>query len=98
MNAGLKRLEIKALLIEDGVIYAGTGDGVYRVAEGDNRLRVVTKGLDETLVHSLVMAPERTLFAGTSGRGVFRYKGKASDWTRFTIGPVAHDGVVENST
>ncbi|MGH7207952.1 MAG: ligand-binding sensor domain-containing protein [Nitrospiraceae bacterium] len=96
MNAGLKRLEIKVLLIEGGVIYAGTGDGVYRVAEGDNRWRVVTKGLDETLVHSLVMAPERTLFAGTSGRGVFRYKPTASEWTRLTHGLVDHEGLVEN--
>src|SRR5213593_4901219 len=86
----------QSLADRDGVIYAGTGDGVYRVAEGDNRWRVVTKGLDETLVHSLVMAPERTLFAGTSGRGVFRYKSTASEWTRLTHGLVDHEGLVEN--
>ena len=96
INGGLKRLEIKALLIEGGVIYAGTGDGVYRVEEGDDRWRVVSKGLDETLVHSLVMAPERTLFAGTSGRGVFRHKPPATEWTRLAHGLVDHEGLVEN--
>lgn len=96
INNGLKRLEIKALLIEGGVIYAGTGDGVYRLAESDTRWTVVTKGLDETLVHSLVMAADRTLFAGTSGRGVLRYKPNAPEWTRLSHGLKDHEGLVEN--
>jgi len=96
INAGLKRLEIKTLLVEGGAIYAGTGDGVYHLAKGDNRWTVVTKGLDETLVHSLAMAADHTLFAGTSGRGVFRYKATTSEWTRLSHGLVDHEGLVEN--
>src|SRR5262245_26776443 len=56
VNTGLKRLEIKSLLIEHGIIYAGTGDGLYRLPEGTNEWSVVTKGLDDTLVHAIAMA------------------------------------------
>lgn len=96
VNDGLKRLEVKALLIEGSSIFAGTGDGVYRLAEGEGRWAVVTKGLDEILVHSLAMAGDRTLYAGTSGRGVFRLKPSGTEWTRLRDGLVDHEGLVEN--
>lgn len=96
VNEGLKRLEIKALLIDERTIYAGTGDGVYRLDQGEHKWMPVTKGLDETLVHSLAMAADRTLFAGTSGKGVFRYKANAPEWTRLKQGLVDHEGLVEN--
>jgi photosystem II stability/assembly factor-like uncharacterized protein len=96
VNEGLKRLEIKTLLIDGRTIYAGTGDGVYRLDRGEHTWVPVTKGLDETLVHSLAMAADRTLFAGTSGRGVFRYKSNAPAWTRLSHGLVDHEGLVEN--
>ncbi len=95
-NAGLKRLEIKTLLIEGGVIYAGTGDGVYRLSGTDHRWTVVTKGLDETLVHALVRGADGTLFAGTSGKGVMRYKATGSEWKRLSHGLVDHEGLGEN--
>ncbi len=96
INEGLKRLEVKALLIEGGTIYAGTGDGVYRLPERETRWVPVTKGLDDTLVHSLAMAADRTLYAGTSGKGLFRFKADASAWTRLSHGLVDHEGLVEN--
>src|SRR5439155_4033332 len=83
LNAGLKRLEIKTLLIVGGVIYAGTGDGVYRLPGTDSQWTVVTKGLDETLVHALARGADGTLFAGTSGKGVMRdKKATGSEWKR----------------
>lgn len=96
VNSGLKRLEVKALLIQDGTIYAGTGDGLYRMQEGADRWTVVTKGLDETLVHSIALAPDRTLYVGTSGRGLFRYKPNSSEWQRLSHGLVDHEGLIEN--
>jgi len=96
MNTGLKRLEIKALLVEDGVIYAGTGDGVYRLSEVDKRWKVVSTGLDETLVHTLARAPDGTLYAGTSGKGILRYRATASAWTRLSHGLVDHEGLGQN--
>jgi ligand-binding sensor domain-containing protein len=99
VNTGLKRLEIKSLLIRHGVVYAGTGDGLYRLSEGANEWSVVTKGLDETLVHSIAMASDRTLYVGTSGKGLFRYKpggAKDSEWQRLSRGLIDHEGLVEN--
>src|SRR6476660_3762777 len=51
INSGLKRLEIKALLAVGDGVYAGTSDGVYRLAAAD-RWSVGTTGLDDTLVHA----------------------------------------------
>ncbi len=96
VNAGLKRLEIKTLLITPGVIYAGTGDGVYRLNEADDRWTVVTTGLDEVLVHTLAKASDGTLFAGTSGKGVLRYKESSPGWVRMRHGLRDHEGLVEN--
>ncbi|GEM_PF-203625 len=96
VNAGLKRLEIKTLLITPGVIYAGTGDGVYRLSETDDRWTVVTTGLDEVLVHALAKASDGTLFAGTSGKGVLRYKESSPGWVRMRHGLKDHEGLVEN--
>jgi len=96
MNRGLKRLEIKALLVEDEMIYAGTGDGVYRLSDIDKGWKVVSAGLDETLVHTLARAPDGTLYAGTSGKGILRYRATASAWTRLSQGLVDHEGLGQN--
>ncbi|MFQ5931138.1 MAG: hypothetical protein ACE5MM_01890 [Nitrospiraceae bacterium] len=96
VNRGLRLLQVKALLAQGGVIYAGTGDGVYRLAEKVDLWTIVTKGLGETLVHALAMAPDNTLYAGTSGKGLLRYRAKASQWTRLRHGLVDHEGLAEN--
>lgn len=96
VNSGLKRKEIKALLVVGKVIYAGTGDGVYRLNEAGDRWDVVTTGLDEVLVHALAQAADGTLYAGTSGRGVLRFKANSSGWVRLRQGLKDHEGMVEN--
>jgi photosystem II stability/assembly factor-like uncharacterized protein len=98
VNSGLKRLEVKALLIHGGVLYAGTGDGLYRRRLDEDQWSVVTNGLDETLVHSVAISPDRTMYVGTSGRGVFRYDNNphSPGWTRLSRGLVDHEGLVEN--
>lgn len=72
VNEGLKRLEVKALMVVGHELYAGTGDGVYRLRDADDRWVPMTTGLDDILVHSLARSTDGTLFAGTSGKGIFR--------------------------
>jgi len=96
-NTGLKRLEVKALLVKQGVLYAGTGDGLYsRSVEGMSEWTVVTKGLDDVLVHTIAMAPDRTLYVGTSGKGILRYASRDQEWQRVTHGLMDHEGLREN--
>jgi ligand-binding sensor domain-containing protein len=96
VNEGLKRLEIKTLLVTAGSIYAGTGDGVYVLNTEGNRWSVVTGGLDEILVHAIAQARDGTLYAGTSGKGVLRFKERGAGWTRLRQGLRDHEGLVEN--
>lgn len=96
VNAGFKRLEIKALLVTGDEIYAGTGDGVYRLNQAGDRWSVVTTGLDDVLVHTLVRSQDGTLYAGTSGQGVVRFKQHSEGWVRMRHGLKDHEGMVEN--
>lgn len=96
VNAGLKRLEVKALMVTDHDVYAGTGDGVYRLNDAEHRWGVVTTGLDDVLVHTLALASDGTLFAGTSGKGVLRYTPRSSGWVRLQHGLKDHEGMIEN--
>jgi photosystem II stability/assembly factor-like uncharacterized protein len=95
INTGLKRLEIKALLAAGEVVYAGTSDGVYRLTAAD-RWSVVTDGLDDILVHALALSSDGTLFAGTSGKGIVRFKAQSTGWVRQQHGLKDHEGMTEN--
>jgi photosystem II stability/assembly factor-like uncharacterized protein len=94
INSGLKRLEIKALLAVGDGVYAGTSDGVYRLAA--DRWSVVTTGLDDILVHALALSSDGTLFAGTSGKGIVRFKAQSTGWVRQQNGLKDHEGMTEN--
>ncbi len=94
INNGLKRLEIKALLAVSEGVYAGTSDGVYRLAA--DRWSVVTTGLDDILVHALALSSDGTLFAGTSGKGILRFKAQSTGWVRQQHGLKDHEGMTEN--
>ena len=98
INTGLKGLQVKSLLMTKKKLYAGTGHGVYQFDVAHARWVWVTKGLDNTVVHCLVMAKDGTLYAGTSGKGIVHYKvasrGKA--WERLSTGLVDHEGLGEN--
>lgn len=96
INAGLKRKEVKTLLTASDVVYAGTGDGVYRLHTGENQWTVVTSGLDEILVHALAQSTDGTLYAGTSGKGVLRFKANSEGWVRLRHGLKDHEGMIEN--
>ncbi len=96
VNAGLKRKEIKTLLSVGDVIYAGTADGAYRLNIADDHWKVVTTGLDEVLVHALAQSADGTLYAGTSGKGILRFKANSTGWVRMHHGLKDHEGMVEN--
>lgn len=96
VNAGLKRLEVKALLAVNHELFAGTGDGVYRLAGSEDHWTPVTSGLDDILVHALVRAADGTLFAGTSGQGIFRLSPRSAGWVRMRHGLKDHEGMIEN--
>ncbi|MDF0674903.1 MAG: hypothetical protein P0120_11300 [Nitrospira sp.] len=96
VNAGLKRLEIKALLVVDRELFAGTGDGVYRLNASEDHWTPVTTGLDDILVHAVVRAADGTLFAGTSGKGIFRFSPRSTGWVRMQHGLKDHEGMIEN--
>ena len=95
INNGLKRLEVKALLAVGDGVYAGTSDGVYRLAATD-RWSVVTTGLDDILVHALAFSSDGTLFAGTSGKGIVRFKAQSTGWVRQQNALRDHEGMTEN--
>ncbi len=96
LNGGLKRKEIKTLLAVGDVIYAGTADGAYRLNVAEDRWSVVTTGLDEVLVHALAQGSDGTLYAGTSGKGVLRFKANTTGWVRMQHGLKDHEGMIEN--
>jgi photosystem II stability/assembly factor-like uncharacterized protein len=96
VNAGLKHLEVKALMAVDEELYAGTGDGVYQLHGPEDRWSVVTAGLDDVLVHALARASDGTLYAGTSGKGILRFKRHSSGWVRMQHGLKNHEGMIEN--
>lgn len=96
VNEGLKRKEIKTLLAVRDVIYAGTADGAYRLNASGDRWSVVTTGLTDILVHALAQGADGTLYAGTSGKGVLRFKSKSDGWVRMRHGLKDHEGMVEN--
>ena len=78
------------------LVYAGTGDGVYRLLAGEDHWTVVTSGLDEILVHALAQSADGTLYAGTSGKGVLRFKANSTGWVRLPHGLKDHEGMIEN--
>ena len=96
VNVGLKRLEVKALLAVDHELFAGTGDGVYRMHDSEDHWTPVTSGLDDILVHALARSPDGTLFAGTSGQGLFRFSPRSIGWVRMRQGLKDHEGMIEN--
>jgi ligand-binding sensor domain-containing protein len=96
VSAGLKRLEVKALLAVEQELFAGTGDGVYRLRHSDDHWIPLTTGLEDILVHALARSADGTLFAGTSGKGLFRFSPRSSGWVRMHQGLKDHEGMIEN--
>ena len=96
VNDGLKRLEVKTLMAAQDGLYAGTGDGVYRLNDREGRWSVVAGGLEDVLVQALARSADGTFYAGTSGKGVVRFKRDTPGWERMRQGLKNPEGLVEN--
>jgi sec-independent protein translocase protein TatC len=90
MNAGLDRLETQVLLAHQGVLYAGTGSGVYRSKDGGERWVADNQGLSNLLVRALVVDHQGTMYAGTTGMGLYRKLAGSGQWTRMTPSRLSH--------
>src|SRR6266496_363817 len=81
MNAGLDRLETQVLVSHHGELYAGTGSGVYRSKDRGEKWVADNQGLSNLLVRALVVDAHGTMYAGTTGMGLYRKPAGASQWT-----------------
>jgi Tat protein translocase TatC len=90
VNAGLERLETQVLLAHQGVLYAGTGSGVYRSKDGGERWVADNQGLSNLLVRALVVDHQGTMYAGTTGMGLYRKLAGSAQWTRITPSRLSH--------
>lgn len=83
IKAGLKFVEVKSLLTHHGMVYAGTGRGVYQWDEALREWSAVAPGLDQMLIASLAMTSTSQLFAGTAGKGLYQIDAtKHGTWQR----------------
>ncbi|MFY9268228.1 MAG: hypothetical protein WAO55_00595 [Candidatus Manganitrophaceae bacterium] len=81
-EAGLSNLSIRSLSVDsNGVVYAGTGDGVFYSEDDGARWfpveRGVEGGMTDGQIQSFVIAESGDLYAGT-GNGLFRGKIRSS--------------------
>jgi ligand-binding sensor domain-containing protein len=98
INVGLDRLETHVLVAHHGVLYAGTGSGVFRSKDGGDRWTADNEGLSNLLVRALAVDPRGTMYAGTTGMGIYRKLQGATRWVRITASQMSHprDRLPEN--
>lgn len=81
-NGGLDSLDVRALTVFAGFVFAGTDGGIFRSEDGGANWSPINTGLGNTDVRALAVVGN-TLLAGTAG-GVFRFTGTA--WTEANNG------------
>ena len=70
ISQGLEGTEVKSFLVHEKTVYAGTGQGVYRWNEPEQRWIKIGDGLEQVLVPGLAMMDDGRLLAATSGKGL----------------------------
>lgn len=90
VNAGLDRLETQVLTFHEGVLYAGTGSGVYWTRNGGEKWTADNEGLSNLLVRAFAVDAQGTMYAGTTGMGLYRKHAGASRWMRITPSRLSH--------
>lgn len=90
VNAGLDRLETQVLTFHRDVLYAGTGSGVYWSKSGGEKWTADNQGLSNLLVRALAVDAQGTMYAGTTGMGLYRKHAGASQWVRITPSRLSH--------
>jgi len=98
VNAGLERLETHVLVHHQGALYAGTGSGVYRSTNGGEKWVSDNDGLNNLLIRALAIDAEGSMYAGTTGMGIYRKHLRNSKWMRITATQLSHprDRLPEN--
>ncbi len=70
VSQGLENTEVKSFLVHEKMVYAGTGQGVYRWVEEEHQWKKIGDGLEQVLVPGLAMLNDGRLLAATSGKGL----------------------------
>ena len=98
VNAGLERLETHVLMHHQGSLYAGTGSGVYRSANGGESWVSDNEGLKNLLIRALAIDADGSMYAGTTGMGIYRKRPGNARWMRITATQLSHprDRLPEN--
>jgi len=97
-NKGLDRLETHVLVHHRGALYAGTGSGVFRSSNGGESWISDNEGLKNLLIRALAVDSEGSMYAGTTGMGIYRKRADSSKWIRITAAQLSHprDRLPEN--
>ncbi|MCF8242719.1 MAG: choice-of-anchor A family protein [Melioribacteraceae bacterium] len=87
ISANLEESDVRALLIKDGNLYAGTwGGGIFISSDNGDNWSEFNDGLSTLAVHALAMNSAGTIFAGTYGEGIFRVTEGNSTWEKLNVG------------
>jgi ligand-binding sensor domain-containing protein len=83
LNQGLINQSIRAILVgKDGVLYLGTGRGIFTRSPKDTRWNSINGTLEDLSIQSMVMDGEGWIYAGTAQH---LYKGSVKgSWTPLT--------------
>ncbi len=84
MQTGLGIAVFSFAISPEGIVFAGTWDGVYRSMDSGNnwrRLDTPNTGLPQTLVYSLTISPGGTLFAGTHNGVILYSNDNGESWS-----------------
>lgn len=88
LMAGLPdNVEVRAIAMAPGnprVLYAGTQHGPYRSSDAGDSWHPLALPGNETIVWSVLVADETTLYVGTQGTTIYRSRDGGTHWTELT--------------
>jgi photosystem II stability/assembly factor-like uncharacterized protein len=88
LMAGLPdNVEVRAIAMAPGnprVLYAGTQHGPYRSSDAGDSWHPLALPSNETIVWSVLVADETTLYVGTQGTTIYRSRDGGAHWTELT--------------
>jgi len=83
ISRGIEQTEVKSFLVHQKTVYAGTGQGVYRWVETEQRWKKIGTGLEQVLVPGLAMMDDGLLLAATSGKGLHQFQTPESSQSKW---------------
>jgi photosystem II stability/assembly factor-like uncharacterized protein len=99
LTAGLPdRAEVRAIAMAPDnprLLYAGTQHGTYRSTDAGDSWHSLPLPGKETLVWSILVADEKTIYLGTQGTTMYRSRDGGASWTE--LSPPAPHGMVRMS-